>query len=386
MMLQLISTSLRLSMAIVIVAAPAGAQSARPSSDVQALSRGWAALAAGRTPDAVSAADAVLKRRPRSHAALSLKIEALSSGAQPLTALDAYEEWLARGGRSVEDRGLLEAVAAGILRALATDPDPDIRSRALQSLARAGDEAALQALKARSAAGDQTATVALAEEGDAGAIGALQTLVQSGTGRDMSAAIAALAGHGGVTPQLIETLSKDRVPMNRAVAAGALAARASPAAAQQLEELSRDPDSFVRRSVILARAKNGDRNAMAEARAMLASEVPDLRVMAANALQTALPRESEEAVRPLLTSPDGLLRFEAAAIVGRSDPQAVQSIVVEGLSHENPVIRQQAAHVAATALPGDLALLRQLLRHPDRAIVVTAAGAVIAALPSGAEK
>src|SRR5206468_1076638 len=112
---------LRVGMACVIVAAPAAAQAPRPASDAQVISRGWAALAAGRLDEAVSLANGLLKRRPRSHAAFSLKIEALSSGAQPITALDAYEEWLPKAGRNVDDRGLLEPVASGMLRALSTD-------------------------------------------------------------------------------------------------------------------------------------------------------------------------------------------------------------------------------------------------------------------------
>ena len=376
MMREMTSVILRVVMASVIVAAPAAAQAPRPASDAQTISRGWAAIAAGRFGEAVSLADGVLKRKPRSHAALSLKIEALSSGAQPIRALDAYEDWLAKAGRNVDDRGLVEPVAAGILRTLSTDPDPRVRSAALEFLARAGDDTALQALRKGSDAGDQSATLALVERGDADAIATLQTLVGAGTGRDNSAAIAVLAGHGGIPPALLETLMKDRVPMNRAAAARAVASNADPTGTQVLDELSKDPDPLVRLSVTLARAKIGDEKALADARAMLASEVPDVRLMAAEALSTTLPRESEQAVRPLLTNPDGLIRFRAAAIVGQVDPLAVQSVLLEGLAHENPLIQQEAARLVAETLPGDIALLRRLLRHRDHSIVVSAAGAI----------
>src|SRR3954454_13931164 len=63
---------------------PALAQPPRPFSDAQILSRGWAAVAAGRFDEATSLAAGILKRKPRSHAAETLKIEALSGGAQPL--------------------------------------------------------------------------------------------------------------------------------------------------------------------------------------------------------------------------------------------------------------------------------------------------------------
>jgi HEAT repeat protein len=378
MMREMTSLISRVLMAWVVVAAPAAAQAPRPASDAQTIGRGWAAIAAGRFGEAVSLANGVLKRKPRSHAALSLKIEALSSGAQPITALDAYEDWLAKAGRNVDDRGLLEPVAAGMLRTLSTDSDSLVRSAALKFLARAGDDTALQALRKGSADGDQSATLALVERGDAEAIASLQTLVGAGTGRDHSAAIAALAGHGGIPPALLDTLVKDRVPMNRAAAARALAANPDdPGRAQQLDELSRDQDLLVRLSVTLARAQRGDEKALAEARDMLRSEVPDVRLMAAEALSTALPAESEQAVRPLLTNPDGLVRFRAAALVGQVDPSAVQSVLLEGLAHENPLIQQEAARLVAETLPGDIVLLRRLLRQRDHAIVVNAAGAII---------
>ena len=259
MMREMMSLIIRVLMACVFVAAPAAAQAPRPASDAQTISRGWAAIAAGRFDEAVSLANGVLKRKPRSHAALSLKIEALSSGAQPITALDAYEEWLPKAGRNVDDRGLLEPVAAGMLRTLSTDSDPLVRSAALAFLARAGDDTAFQALRKGSAEGDQTATLALVERGDSEAIASLQARLGAGTGRDNSAAIAALARHGGIPPALLETLTKDRVPMNRAAAARALPAKAGQSGAQLLDELSKDPDPLVRLSVTLARARKGAR-------------------------------------------------------------------------------------------------------------------------------
>ena len=50
---------------------------------------------------------------------------------------------------------------------------------------------------------------------------------------------------------------------------------------------------------------------------------------------------------------------------------------IEGLANENPLIQQEAAKLVAETLPGDIALLRQLLRHRDHSIVVNAAGAII---------
>jgi HEAT repeat protein len=353
------------------------AQTPRPVTDATTISRGWAALAAGRLTEAVSLADGVLKKRPRSHSALTLKLEALSAGAKPLAALDAYEAWVAKGGRNVDDRGLLQPIATGVLRALSTDPDPAIRNTALRFLAADGDETASATLRKLRGDGDQRATLALVADGDANAIAMLQSFAGSANGRDVSTSIKALGEHGGLTPALIQTFAKDRVPMNRAAVAEALAASKDPTTAQILETLSRDPDPLVHTSVVLARARAGDEGALANARAMLASEVPDIRLTAAEALVGAFPREAAQAVQSLLTDPDGLNRFRAASVIGRFDPAAVQFVIAEGLAHQSPLIQQEAARVAAETLSADLAMLRQLLRHPDRAIVVQAAGAIV---------
>ncbi len=354
------------------------AQTPRPVTDATTISRGWAALAAGRLTEAVSLADGVLKKKPRSHSAFTLKLEALSAGAKPLAALDAYEAWIPKAARGVDDRGLLHVIATGLLRGLSTDPDSEIRSTALRFLAGDGDETAAETLRKLSGEGNPRAMLALVADGDANAIATLQTFAGSANGRDVSTAIKALGEHGGLTPALIQTFAKDRVPMNRAAVAEALAANNDPATAQILEALGQDPDPLVHSSVVLARAKAGDEGALADARAMLASEVPDIRLSAAEALVGALPRESAQAVQPLLTDPDGLNRFRAASIVGRFDPAAVQSVLMEGLAHQSPLIQQEAGRVAAETLSADLVMLRHLLRHPDRVIVVQAAGAIVA--------
>ena len=242
MMREISSMTVRAMLACVIVSTAANAQAPRAASDAQTISRGWAALAAGRLEEATAAADGILKRKPRSHAALSLKIEALSASPRPVAALDAYESWLTTSRGNVDDRGLLEPIAAGILRTFAADADPLIRSAALRFLAASGDKTASDSLRKLSSEGDMSAAVALVSNGDPAAVSTLQTLVGSGTGRDVSKAIDALAEHSGMTPDLLDTLAKDRVPMNRAAAARALGKSTDGAAGQRLNELSRDPD------------------------------------------------------------------------------------------------------------------------------------------------
>jgi HEAT repeat protein len=357
---------------------PALAQPPRPASDAQVLSRGWAAVAAGRFDEAANLAAGILKRKPRSHAAITLKIEAISAGARSLTALDEYETWITKAAHDVDDRGLLEPIAIGLLRTLSADADPMIRATALEALAGAGDDDAVEKLRNRSASGDRPAMQALVRSGDANAIRAVQKLLGTPTGRDMSAEIEVLADHGGLTPALLQSLAADRVPMNRAAVAGALVRSKDAAASQLLDTLNQDKDFMVRMSIVLARAQAGDERGVAEAKAMLTSPVPDIRLTAAEALVATMPRESEQAIRPLLSDRDGINRFRAAAIVGRFDPAAALPVITEGLTDQNPVIQQQAARTLAQTLPAATRQLRQLLRHPDRLVVAYAAAAIAA--------
>jgi HEAT repeat protein len=378
MMREMRSAALPVVIIILITSSMAAAQIARPATDAQVLSRGWAALAAGRLTEAISAADSLLKKKPRSHSAFVLKIEALSAGTQPLAALDEYEMWITKTARNVDDRGLLEPIAVALLRILSGDPDPLVRATALEARAEAGDDDAVETLRKRSAEGDRLAMQAMVGRGDPSSIRAVQTILGASTGRDMSAEIRTLAEHGGLTASLLRSLATDRVPMNRAAVASALVRSKDAAAAQLLETLDQDPDPLVHMAIVLARAQAGDERGLAEAKAMLTSEVPDIRLTAAETLVASMPRESELAVRPLLSDRDGINRFRAAAIVGRFDPAAALPVITEGLSDQNRLIQQQAARTIAQVLPGDTRQLRQLLRHPDRLVVVHAASALAA--------
>ena len=131
-------------------------------------------------------------------------------------------------------------------------------------------------------------------------------------------------------------------------------------------------------SIVLARAEAGDERGVADAKAMLASQVPDIRLTAAESLVATMPREAEQAVRPLLSDRDGINRFRAAAIVGRFDSAAALPVITEGLTDPNRLVQQEAARTLAQALPAETRQLRQLLRHPDRLVVAYAAAAVAA--------
>jgi HEAT repeat protein len=362
---------------LAVPAASAQAQTPSPISEPQAISRGWSAIAAGRHDEAIKIAGQTLERRPRSHPAISLKIEAQSAAGRGIDALDSYEQWLAGPGKNTEDRGLLEPVAVGILRSLAADSDARVRTSATAALARAGDDAARRTLAAETEKGDLAAATTLSAIGDTAGLAALQRLVESPDRRDKSDAIATLADQGGVTPQLIDALMKDPVPLNRAAAARAIGRSKLSNAAEHLRKLETDFDIFVRTSAKLALARLGHQDAINHASALLTGDVQDLQILAGEALIDQVPQQVVQALRPLLQNRDGLVRFQAAALVGRVDPAAVRDVVLGGLTDDNPVIQEEAARLLGQALPAEVAELRKLMRHQNRFIVLRACSAVL---------
>ena len=165
-------------------------------------------------------------------------------------------------------------------------------------------------------------------------------------------------------------------PLNRAAAARSIATASLPDASEYLKRLAADFDIFGRTSAKLALAKLGDPDAIKEAHALLTGEVPDLQLLAAEILIDHAPEQVVHALLPLLQNRDGLIRFQAAAIVGRTDPAAVREILLAGLSDENPVVQEEAARVLGQVLPTELAELRKLMRHRNRFVVVRACSAV----------
>src|SRR5688500_14187947 len=97
------SRSGALCLLLAIPAATAHAQAPSPITDPQAISRGWSAIAGGRHDEAIKIASQSLERRPRSHPAISLKIEAQSAAGRGMDALDSYEQWLAGPAKKAED-------------------------------------------------------------------------------------------------------------------------------------------------------------------------------------------------------------------------------------------------------------------------------------------
>ena len=235
-----------------------------PASDASTLATGWSALAAGQRDAAARAAAQILRRTPWNHAAMALRIEALSQG-DPIKGLDAYEAWLAK--RTREDAGLLEPAARAMLRQIAAGADSDLRHHALRLLAAAGVPVPV-------GAGDATdqlaADAARAKAGDAPALKRLEAAVNAGAIDPATLAETLESAGPAGTPLLMSMLTKPAGP-SRASAAAALGRRKAEDAKPALQTLMTDPDPYVRSTAAVALARMGDDPAMTIVERMLQS-------------------------------------------------------------------------------------------------------------------
>jgi HEAT repeat protein len=348
-------------------------------SDAATLAAGWNALAAGQPAAAAREAAKILARAPWNHAALTLRIEALSAG-DPIRALDAYETWL--GNRPREDAGLLEPAARAILRQIAGGTDADLRHDARRALAAAG-----VVMPPTADEEDQLdADAARAKDGDAAARKRLQTAVTAGT-IDPATLADALGSAGPVgTPMLMTMLASPAGP-SRAAAAAALGRRKVDEAKVALQKLMTDPDPFVRSTAAVALGRMGDQQAMTIVERMLQSEVPDLRIMAAEAYD-GQNGAWVAAIMPLLENRDGVTRLQAARLIAPVNPEAARRALQDAAGDHNPVIRAEAVRVMGdvagkVAEIADVTQARRLLRDPDPAVRVPAAAVILTAARAG---
>jgi HEAT repeat protein len=352
-----------------------------PASEVATLASGWNALASGQRDAAAKAAAQILRRTPWNHAAVGLQIEALSQP-DPLKGLDAYERWL--GKRAREDAGLLEPVPRAIVLQMAGGAEPDLRHEAVRLLIAGG--LPLPAAATRDVVDQLADAAARAKDGDPAALRRLQTAVDAGT-VDANVLVAALESAGSQTTPLLMTMLNKSAGPARGAAAAALGRRKADEAKPALLALMKDGDPFVRSSAAVALARMGDDQGQAFVDQMLRSEVPDLRLMAAEAWngQTG-PWVS--AIMPLLENRDGTTRLEAARLVAPVNPEAARRTLQDAAGDANPVIRAEAARIVeqiASRVPdvADVGQLRRLLRESDPAVRLHAAGALLATARAG---
>jgi HEAT repeat protein len=355
---------------------------AAANADFSSLARGWSALEAGQPDNAARAADTILGRRPWDRAALTLKITAMSVSS-PMKGLDAYEQWIA--AKHADDAALLEPVAIAVLQEIAKAPDATHRVAALTALATAQVAGAREALDAASGSRQESqaqlaADVDAVRRGDPTALDRMNKAAQTPAGAsvDLVAALQQI-GSSGVPGLLM--LVKAANPQVRAAAIRALGATKSDAAIPVLQSLFDGMDPATRIPATIALAQMDDQRALARVDQMLATNVPQVQLEAAEAWG-GKPGPWVEVIRPLLDNMDGFTRLDAARVIAPVDPQAARRTLAAALGDSNPVIRfesAQAIGALADTRPdaADLIFLRPRLRDADAGVRVAVATALL---------
>jgi hypothetical protein len=354
------------------------AQQRAADPSVSAVARAWTAIAEGRPADGARAADEALRTAPRNHEAVNAKIAALALG-EPLRALDAYEAWL----RRTEDVFLLEPIARGVLAAIAGGNDVALQISALEELARAGGSAARDRLAQLQASKNPAAGAALARLGDQQARTALIASAQSGASPEAAAELLDAAGPGAVP--VLRQLLKHPAPPVRADAAAALGKLKASDAVDDLRSAMTDPNPLVSASAAVALTRLGDHQGEAKTQQMLESDLPDFRLMAAEAYIGRGSGPWVAAITPLLRDENALTRLRAASLIAPVDPDAAREVLMAGARDPNPVIRSEALRMAGDQPASssiDIPVLRRALRDTDATVRMRAAEAILAIIAS----
>jgi len=348
-------------------------QSGREQAEV--LARVWTAVAQQRIPDALSATEQVLKENPRNHHAIAARIAALAE-AQPMPALDSYDLWAASAAG--DDPFLLEPIARAVLTQISQGPDAQLQILALQRLTRAAAPEAASRLKAL-AKSSTAAIAALAGQGDADARAAL--VATAGKLPPDRAAELLSAGGAAAVPALVELL-KHPSPAVRADAVRSLGKIGSSDVIQHLRGALQDPHGLVSGAAALSLTRLRDPEGEDRASRMLESEVADVRLSAASAFAERGNGPWVAVVMPLLQDPNGLTRLTAAELVANIHPDAARNTLAAALADNNPVIRAEAIRTLEQPamvefVKADLGRIHGMLRDPDAAIRLYAAGAIV---------
>jgi HEAT repeat protein len=357
--------------------------------DLSTLGRGWTALAAGRTDDAIKAADQLLAEYPGHHSALDLKIEALVTR-DPVVALDAYEGWLVRA--RIEDVFLLAPIARATLERIAAGDDRTLALQAFQRLAASGDSNAKAQLLGKASPAPDLDDVQLAMAGDADAATRLIQSPGAPGVRPQTLAKAIAAAGPAAVPMLRSMLKHTDGPV-RIEAVMALGKIRASDAIPDLKPLLADPQ--LRSFAAVALARVGDAEGEAIVQELLRSPLNDMRLLAAQAYEGKGSGPWVQALMPALEDPNGLTRIRAAELLAPVAPEAALPTLLAASKDPNPVVRsdvmrvfettgllvqptQQAAASPEKTPSNSLAALRQQLRDPDAAIRLHAAGTVFA--------
>ena len=301
--------------------APARGLTHRPRSPDDDVFEQAATLGDAGAAEWIAAADAVLATTPADRQAAARKLAAhLAMGRVP-EALVTYESWSKASAR--EDYALLRRLAVAVLRALHDAPSSELRALALEARARGGDAQARDLLVERAKESPATtpdawqARVALARLGDRASIGVLATRARQGMGSMRLGALDALRGLP-VTPDVVTALG-EALALEDAMLQGTAATIAGELGAQalipQLQTVVATGHLDAPLRAACALVALGDTTMRARVDEALTGSLPDVTLLAAQALRAASIATWQPAVRPVLKDANPLLRLQAAAML-----------------------------------------------------------------------
>jgi HEAT repeat protein len=117
---------------------------------------------------------------------------------------------------------------------------------------------------------------------------------------------------------------------------------------------------------------------------LLASPVPDLRLIAARAYLSAKSPQWDTLVRALLSDRNEVNRIHAAEVMACCDKNAARATLVTVLGSANPAVRMEAARVLEDKDLADVGVARRLLGDPFDGVRLHGAGAVLKLLKTSA--
>lgn len=353
--------------------------SAQPSDP---LATAHDALRRGETTRAVALADAELGRNPRSRAALTLKIEALTSANDWETAIDVYDVLLALNGE--DDRRLLEALSRAFLREMVA-LYPQVRVVALSRLACAGDRQALLELRRaliQARPDDLEALTASARLGELQGVAGLRAVATGGPLPSRAPALQALqrVRDRSASEAVLAAVEHEDLYLRLT---GIRAARllAVEDARPRLRLLLGDSNVFVAAEAAASLATLGDVDAVGRLKALRTHPSPDVRLAVLIGLlsQGADPTVLT-ALEAVARSRNGSAWLAALETLLDAAPTRGAELLREALGDPNPNVRLLALRLFPRAgLPAaqDLAALRLQLREPQNFIKMEAATAIL---------
>ena len=361
--------------------APAPASTAPTAAD-RAARDARAALERGDAAKALELVAPVIAKEPAHPLAAAVKVDALLGLGERPRALDAYEAWFKVVG--AEDAALLNRIAVAELEALQAEPLLQIDALVALSTQRGprGTRARTQLTEFATAVPPSTrswpAIVALCRLGDAAAAKRAAQAYRESTGSGRVTALDAViaAGGPGAEPILRDALGV-RDAMVQSTAADGASTLKLKGLVPDLQQVAKTGEMFARFTAAIALAHLGATGGEALIEAGATSPAQDARLRVAGARKARGDRGWVDAARPLLTSDDIAVRYQAAAMLIDVDRPAALKVLQTGTQDPNPAVRTLVADVVTKDPGTPVAELRRLLRDGVPRVRLSAAAAIL---------